>query len=89
LGIEIKFISRLFVVAFLVHPKYFLIKNLQHGRAQFPAKITTQRILSSFAAGAALNLGSLTSLTAQAGEQGNNHIYADADEWVQQGQRKT
>ena len=48
----------------------------------FHPKTRRREFLSSFAAGAAtLDLGSLSSLRAQAGEQNNNHIYADADEW--------
>jgi intracellular sulfur oxidation DsrE/DsrF family protein len=48
----------------------------------FHPKTRRREFLSSFAAGAAaLSLGSLSSLSAQAGEQNNNHIYADADEW--------
>ncbi len=48
----------------------------------FHPKTRRREFLSSFAAGAAaLSLGSLTSLSAQAGEQGENRIYADADEW--------
>jgi len=48
----------------------------------FLPKSRRREFLSSFAAGAAaLSLGSLASLNAQAGEQHNNNIYADADEW--------
>lgn len=48
----------------------------------FHPKTRRREFLSSFAAGAAaLSLGSLASLNAQAGEQTTNNIYADADEW--------
>jgi intracellular sulfur oxidation DsrE/DsrF family protein len=45
-------------------------------------KSDRREFLSSFAlSAAALGLGSLSSLSAIAGEQNNNHMYADADEW--------
>jgi len=45
-------------------------------------KTPRREFLSSVAAGAAaLGLGSLASLNAQAGELSDNRIYADADEW--------
>jgi intracellular sulfur oxidation DsrE/DsrF family protein len=45
-------------------------------------KTDRRDFLSSVAASAAaLGLGSLATLSAHAGEQNNNHLYADADEW--------
>ena len=45
-------------------------------------KSPRREFLSNVAAGAAaLGLGSFASLSAMAGEQNNNHLYADADEW--------
>jgi intracellular sulfur oxidation DsrE/DsrF family protein len=45
-------------------------------------KSARREFLSNVAAGAAaLSLGSFAALSAQAGEQNTNHIYADADEW--------
>jgi len=48
-------------------------------------KSARREFLSNVAAGAAaLGLGSFTSLSAMAGEQNNNHLYADADQWFGQ-----
>ena len=47
-----------------------------------PSKSHRREFLTNVAAGAAaLGLGSFASISAQAGEQSNNRIYADADEW--------